>query len=226
MRRIHHRLALALLLVASVAHGASETLNPNADVDPSGEAETSGYTAVCSSGTACTSMDCWANIDDTTASGDGLEVAGDTCNGSSATSYTTYWDMSPPTGGAGAQWNGTQTIEVRAINADGTGGALADMEIEAWCGTTPQALTGTGCGVTALTDSEALYTCTFTSSDVGCLPDAIRIGVICTRSGGSPSGRRSCAIDAIELQGDFVTTTTTTTTTTTLGGRRRMGLMD
>lgn len=199
----------ALLLVPALSFATTETLVPNEDHTDSASAAAYAASPACNSGTACTSASCYLNVDDTVASGDAAHVSGTTCDGSSASDYTQTFGFATPT--VGTDYTGTQTLAMRYFEpvSDGTDPAWS-VAIGCDAGTITTCASWTAFnGTTEVADTTS---CTFTAAQaaaVPCSPADTRAAVTCTASGGSPGNRRSCALDAIELRGDFVTTTTT-----------------
>lgn len=191
-----------IMLMPSVAWATAETLHPDTD-NTDGAAVAYAASPGCASGTACTATNCALNVDDSVASGDAAHVSGATCNGTAASDWTQTFNFSNPT--VGNTWNNWQTLAMRYFEpvSDGTDPTWSSVVVRCAAASIVTCNSWTAFnGTTEVTDTTS---CTFDATmAAGCSPNDVYVQVTCAASGGSPSGRRSCALDAIEIQGDFV----------------------
>jgi len=189
--------ALGLLLMSSPAWAVLEDLRPDADVSDTGWDRTSDSSA-------CSGVDCSVEINNEPTTGDTLSVEGTVCSGSGAEADITYRaSLTEPTG-PNTAWNGTntQTIRYRASRC-ASGTSTPTLSGRVWCNGDADGSPQVTGATENMANAEAVFTFTFTSASVTCDPTDIEIGFFCNGSGGSPSGRRSCLVDSIELDGDF-----------------------
>ena len=191
---------MLVAIVATYAWAASEALLPDGDA-----ATTDSNWDNADGGTACSSVDCFLLVDDDPSSGDSSGIYGSTCAGTgSQVAIHARFTVADPTGG-NTEWNPgqNQVVTARVAKCQTGGSNNATAQVEVWCNGdadgSPQ-VTGTVSG--GLTDTEITITATFTDADVTCTPADIEIGILCSGAGGSPSGRRSCHMDAIRLASD------------------------
>lgn len=218
-------LVAALLLLPGLAFATAETLRPITDNADGGASAAYASSPTCSSGTNCTAVNCALNVDDTVASGDAAMVSGTTCSGSGASSWTQSFNLSTPT--VGTDWDsaGTNVLAMRYFEPDSDGTDPSWSSVEVRCSGASITTCSSWTAFNGTTEVADTTSCTFsgaTAISSGCSPSSVYVLVSCSASGGNPGNRRSCALDAVELQGQFVTTTTTTT----LAGRSRRVLMN
>jgi hypothetical protein len=190
MRRVHVRLALALLL-SSAALAYDETITP----DATGGAGESSYDD--SSLTACTTGDCPGDVDEGTGSPDG-NVVTTTDTGDP----TITWSF-PTTGGSLDTSTDAQRIIVvmsrcNSSQAEATGGTDPTVDIQIVCGVTTVDACATGTAITSLDQS---FTCDFTATGGTCNSDGSNVAILAITydAGGGPNKRYGC-FEAIDWQ--------------------------
>ena len=180
MLRLHYAVVLCFLLVTAPAW-TQETLTPNGT--QSSDSETS-----CDA-TVHTTVD-----DDPDAPG-GDWCTADVASGSSASTWDFTLNMTDPTITLDNATD-AQAIEVYVRKA-ATGGGNPNIRIDIYDGTSCADLHETGTENSVTNDAGEKFTDNWTSSGISAEAD-VCVSVTCTRSGGAPSGRRSCDIDAVE----------------------------
>jgi hypothetical protein len=179
-------LVVALLLVALPAFGqVSENVIPDND---NGEANW----RLDNGGTACSSADCAAEIDESPASPDGLEPNTATNNDAWLISFATPSTCTVP---SGTQTFDTVISRCTEAGVETTGGTNPNYDIDLFCGGVSKASIASAVTVST-EDQRTAHTWTW---DATCTIDNVEVQITAHRAGGGGNRRYPC-VEAIEWE--------------------------